>query len=396
MPMTNDSNHIIPEKGKSQKTILKELEKRLGKDFSYDSGKILGSMCNQPQNFAKKIFKKYIEKNLGDPGLFPATVELEKEVISLIGSLLSISNPEGHIVSGGTEANIMALWAARNLAKKKHGEVIIPASMHFSFEKAADILGLNLVIVNLNEHYQMDINALRQAINSRTIAIVGMAGTTSLGVVDPIPDLSEIAHSNSIYLHVDAAFGGFIIPFLKELGHDMPDFDFKLPGVSSITIDPHKMGFAPIPAGGILFRDKSMMESISVRVPYLSGGYTEQATIAGTRPGASSLAVWALLMYFGKEGYRAIARQCMDLTLYLAKEIMKIPKMSLVTSPTMNVVGITSKEIDISEVGEKLRKRGWAISLFPNHIRIVIMPFLKLSHIKTFMKDLEKIVDIIA
>ncbi|MFQ6073685.1 MAG: tyrosine decarboxylase MfnA [Candidatus Bathyarchaeia archaeon] len=380
----------LNERGLPKSLVLQQLESKLKEDFTYDSGKILGSMCTKPHAFAKQIYIKCLEKNLGDPGLFPATAGLEKEAIQLLGSLLSNPNACGHFVSGGTEANIIALWAARNLSKRNRNEVIVPVSAHYSFDKAADLLGLRLVKVKLNERFQVDTAAVKEAITSRTLAVVGIAGTTELGIVDPIPELSEIAMAHELYLHVDAAFGGFVLPFLKELGYANLDFDFKLPGVCSITVDPHKMGLAPIPAGGILFRNEAIMKSFSVEVPYLAGGNTKQSTIVGTRSGASAVAVWALLTHLGREGYKAVVERCMSLTLKLAEGIEKMDKVSLVTEPVMNIVGIVSNDIDIRLIAQKLREKGWAVSLFPSHIRVAVMPHIKLVHVQNFLKDLEK------
>jgi tyrosine decarboxylase/aspartate 1-decarboxylase len=381
----------MPEKGLPQNKILKMLEIKLRSDLIYSSGKILSSMCTSPHSFAQKIYRMYLEKNLGDPTLFPASAELEQEAIQMLGSLLSNPKASGSLVSGGTEANIIALWTARNLAKKDGGEVVVPVSAHYSFDKAADLLNLKLIKVKLNPHFQTDVKAAEEAITQRTVAIVGVAGTTGLGTVDPIPELSEIALAHNIHLHVDAAFGGFVLPFLEELGYDALDFDFRLPGVDSITIDPHKMGLAPIPAGGILFRNKAISEVISTRVPYLAGEVTSQSTLLGTRSGASVVAVWALLKHFGRAGYRAIVESCLRLTQKLVKGIRQIDGLDFVTEPTVNVVGIKSDRVDVRLVFQELRERSWAVSLFPGFIRIVIMPHTKPLHIRNLLEDLKRI-----
>lgn len=248
----------LQDKGLSWNIVLKELESKLSKDLTYNSGKILGSMCTRPHPLVRRIYVRYLDRNLGDSGLFPAFTELERETTQMLGILLSNPRASGCIVTGGTEANTLALWAARKNAKKKKGEVIVPISAHYSFDKAADLLGLKIVKVELNSKFQVDAEGVEKAINPNTIAIVGVAGTTGLGVVDPISKLSNIAAERGLYLHIDAAFGGFVLPFLKELGFDVPSFDFALPSVSSITIDPHKMGLAPIPSGGILFREECL------------------------------------------------------------------------------------------------------------------------------------------
>lgn len=371
-----------------RKAVLEQLRSRLKKDLTHDSGRILGSMCAYPHPFSKQVYAHFLEKNLGDPGLFLATAEIEREAVQMLGSLLSYPKAVGHIVSGGTEANITAMWAARNLCNNDRREIVAPESAHLSFEKAADMLNLKLLKVKLDDDFRMDLEDAERKISNRTCALVTAAGTTGLGVVDPIAELSEMALRHKVTLHVDAAFGGFILPFLDELGFKTPDFDFKLPGVCSITADPHKMGLAPIPAGGILFRDAMMMKAVGKRVSYLAGGETEQTTVLGSRPGAASLAVWALLKHMGREGYRKVVKRCMKLTLKLAKGIEETEGLSLVTRPMLNVVGIKSQHTSIQALAQELRRRGWAVALFPGYIRIVVMPHVKAFHIQAFLEDL--------
>jgi len=378
-------------KGLPEKKVFEELESRLRGDFTYNSGRIIGSMCTVPNPLAKKVYSRFLDKNLGDPGLFPAAVEIERETMKMLGTILSNPEASGHIVTGGTEANVLALWAARALAKKTNPEVVVPASAHCSFDKAGDLLGIKIVKARLNERFQVDVASVKKALNSKTIALVGMAGTTALGVVDPIDDLSELALEKNLYLHVDAAFGGFVLPFLRDLGYNVPSFDFAVRRVCSITVDPHKMGLAPIPAGGIVFRNESFGKAVSWGISYLSGGETEQTTLVGTRSGASAIAVWAVMKHLGREGYRKIVRKCMHLTAKLTEEIPKIRGLSVVTEPTMNVVGLKSDAFDIRRIAEELRLRKWAISLFPHHIRIVLMPHIQEKHVDEFLQDLNKI-----
>jgi tyrosine decarboxylase/aspartate 1-decarboxylase len=392
--MSSETAHTtnrMPEQGLPQSKIIQELEAKLQRDLTYSSGKILCSMCTNPHSFAKQIYRKYLEKNLGDPSLFPASAELEQETVRMLGALLSNPQASGSIVSGGTEANIIALWVARKLAKKMRGEVIVPVSAHYSFDKACDLLNLKLIKVKLNPRFQMDVKAAERAITSETVAIVGVAGSTGLGVVDPILELSEIASAHNIYLHVDAAFGGFVLPFLKELGYEPLDFDFRLPSVCSITVDPHKMGLAPIPAGGILFRDEKMSEAVSMKIPYISGGEMKQSTLLGTRSGASAVAVWALLMHLGRSGYAAVVERCLGLTWKLVEGIQSIEGVDIVTEPTMNIVGVKSDRIDVRLIFQELRKRGWAVSLFSDYLRITIMPHTTPSHIRHLLEDLRMI-----
>ena len=335
-----------------------------------------------------------MDTNLGDPGLFKGTQQIEKEVIKSIGELLSIDEPYGHVVTGGTEANLMAIRAARNHARKYkgivEGEIIIPASAHFSFKKAADMLNLNIVEAALDDNYKIDVDSVKSLISDKTVAIVAIAGTTELGLIDPIEEISKIAFENNIYFHVDAAFGGFSIPFLRNLGYDLPVFDFSLPGVCSITVDPHKMGLAPIPAGGILFRKEEYLEVMAVDSPYLT--VKTQSTIVGTRLGASSAATYAVMKYFGKEGYSKLANEMMENTKFLKEGLEEIGY-DLVCEPELNIVAFNHPDVETNVIAQKLEDLGWKVSVAkcPVSIRIVLMNHIKKSHLKKLLEDLKEI-----
>ena len=377
-----------------REVILKELEEIHKLDYDYADGRILGSMCTEAHPFAKEVYCKFLDTNLGDPGLFKGTKHIEEEVVKSIGNLLSLDNAYGNIVTGGTEANIMAIRAARNHARKYKGivdgEIIISEAAHFSFKKAADMLNLRIVEAKLDDDYKMDVESLKDSISDKTVAIVAIAGTTELGLIDPIEEISKIAHENNIYFHVDAAFGGFSIPFLKEIGFDLPVFDFSLDGVCSITVDPHKMGLAPIPAGGIIFRKEEYLQVMAVDSPYLT--VKTQSTIVGTRLGAASAATYAILKYFGKQRNAKMAKEMMDNTRYL-KEGLEDIGYELVREPELNLLAFNHPKIEAHELAGKLDELGWKVSVAkcPVAIRIVLMNHIKKSHLKELLEDLKEI-----
>ena len=374
--------------------ILDELEEIHKLDSDYAEGRILGSMCTEAHPFAKEVYCKFLDTNLGDPGLFKGTKSIENKVVKSIGEMLSLDNAYGNIVTGGTEANIMAIRAARNHARKykgiTDGEIIIPDSAHFSFKKAADMLNLKIVEAKLDENYKIDVESLKDVISDNTVAIVAIAGTTELGLIDPIEEISEIAFENNIYFHVDAAFGGFSIPFLRQAGYDLPVFDFSLDGVCSITVDPHKMGLAPIPAGGIIFRKEEYLDVMAVDSPYLT--VKTQSTIVGTRLGASSAATYAIMKYFGKEGYLKLAQGMMNNTHFLAENLKKIGY-EIICEPELNIVAFNHPNMETNELALKLEELGWKVSVSkcPIAIRIVLMNHIKKSHLEELLEDLKEI-----
>jgi len=363
--------------------ILKEARKR---DLKYKESRILGSMCTAPHPISNEVYRLFCETNMGDAGLFKGTKDLEKDAIGMLGSLLGNENASGFIVTGGTEANLTALWAARSLKKKS--EVIVPKSAHFSFEKAIDVLDLKMVSARLNRDMTVDVVDVRKKVNRDTLAIVGVAGSTEYGVIDDITAISEISMENDLCLHVDAAFGGFVIPFLEELGYVSKPFDFSIEGVSSITIDPHKMGMAPIPSGGILFRDRSFLECVKTTSPYLTE--KTQYTLSGTRSGAAVASTYAVLKLFGMEGYKENLRRCMELTDYLHRGIKELG--FDVIEPMMNILVFSHKKHENqADVLMGLSKKGWSVSTTRRgEVRLVIMPHVTKVCADEFLMDLER------
>jgi tyrosine decarboxylase/aspartate 1-decarboxylase len=374
----------LKQNGSSRKTVLEELKKRHTGDKRYDDGRILCSMCTKPHPIAKRAYEMFFESNLGDKRLFPTAGQLENEVISELASLLNGETSTGFIVSGGTEANLLALLAAKNAAKVDNPEVILAESAHFSFTKTCSLLNLKPVYASLDQNFRVDPAGVKKLVNHNTVAIVGTAGTAELGAIDPIEQLSQIALQHNFHLHVDAAFGGLVIPFLKDAPYK---FDFGLGGVKSITVDPHKMGLAAIPAGGILFRDTKMIQSLKTETPYLND--KAHYTFVGTRSGASAASAWAVFKVLGRKGFRKVVSACMRNTHFLAKSIREAG-LSLVCEPTLNMIGFRGANTKL--LAEDLSKRGWYISYIPRYdcIRIVMMPHTKHKHVVAFISELEK------
>jgi len=383
----------MQEKGLSKKAVLAELRKFWEQDLKYKDGRILCSMCTAPHHIAKTAHRLFSSSNLGDPGLFPGSAKLEKETIQKISVLLKGKESVGFLVSGGTEANLLALLAARNMANVNNPEVVLPISAHFSFTKICNLLGLKTVYARSDSAYRVEPLSVEKCITEHTVAIVGTAGTAELGAIDPIAELSAIALDRGIYLHVDAAFGGLIIPFLGDINREFVDFDFRLEGVSSITIDPHKMGLSTIPAGGILFRNDAFLDCIKTNAPYLTE--EKQYTFVGTRTGASVAATWAVFEHFGREGFKTIVQHCIKLTELLSSRL-QILGFRLVLQPILNIVAFRCSNSKL--LSEMLLQRGWFVSYVPrlDCIRIVVMPHLRKQHITTFLKDLTEIVHLIA
>ena len=379
------------EKGLERKEIISILDQSKSQDFKYN--RVLSSMCTYPHEIAVEAHIQFIESNMGDFGLFKGTYNLEKEVLSMLSHLLHHPDAAGYTTTGGTESNIQAIRSMRNLfiqsSKCEKPNLVVPDSAHFSFDKVSDILNVELRKASLDDNLRVSIDSVLSLIDENTIGLVAIAGSTEFGQVDPIKKLSEIARKKKIFLHVDAAFGGFVLPFLDE----SYEFDFMLPGVTSIAIDPHKMGLSTIPSGVLLFRNPDYLESLRADTPYLT--VSTQYTLTGTRSGAAVAATYAVMKLMGKEGYRKTVSQCMELTRYLLDRLAEINVHPLI-EPVMNVVALEVPESDL--VRRKLAKEyNWQVSITqnPHGLRLVIMPHVTVEMIDSFVEDLKRVLQTI-
>jgi len=366
-----------------EKEIENLLEKYYRKDMHYEDGKILGSMYTKPPEIALKAFFKFYQANLGNPGLYRGTAYMEREVVKFLLRLTyGRENFFGHVVSGGTEANIIALWAAREMEYKR---VLTTEDAHFSIRKAANLLKLPLENVGMVMG-RMSIEDLERKIKDKDI-VVATAGTTPLGFIDPIEDIGEICQMHNCFLHVDAAFGGYVIPFLRELKYTHKKFGFDVSAVKTITIDPHKMGMAPYPAGGIVSRE-NIFEKIVIEAPYLIEEKND--SLLGTRQSGSVAAAYALQLYLGWDGYREIVRKCMENTNYLVKRA-KEEGLEILDMPEMNIVNIRMENVE--KIKRELYGRGWGISTNPKYssLRVVVMPHVTKEIIDEFLAEVKNI-----
>ncbi len=333
---------------------------------------ILSSMCTLPHPVAVKAHCMFMETNLGDPGLFRGTSSLEALLIERLGDLFGCSTACGYATSGGTESNIQALRIARTLAGKERPNVILSESAHFSFRKACDILGLETRPVPLDLSYRVDADRVAEKIDRNTCCIIGIAGTTEYGMVDPIADLAALASDHGIFFHVDAAFGGLVLPFLKE----SPPFDFSVPGVTSIAVDPHKMGMSTIPAGCLLLRNQEDLCSLSIDTPYLT--VKQEFTLSGTRPGAPVAGAFAVLEYLGREGMEAVVAGCMENTRRLIEGM-----------ESFGIARVVNPDVNVATFEPVIIPSPWQVSFTRHgHLRIICMPHVHAGIIESFLNDI--------
>lgn len=340
--------------------------------------RVLSSMCTEPHPAARRAAERFLATNPGDPASYPAVADLEGEAIERLGTVAELADPEGYITSGGTEANIQAVRAARNLARSENDEVnvVAPESAHFSFRKAAGLLDIELRLVP-TDGGRADLAAVEAAVDGRTALVVGVAGTTEYGRVDPIGDLAEIARSVGARTHVDAAWGGFLLPFTDHA------WSFADAPIDSMTIDPHKVGRAAIPAGGFLVRNREMLDAIAVETPYLESA--GQASLTGTRSGAGVASTVAACEALWPAGYRENYERSKANAEWLAAELSG--RGLAVVEPDLPIV---AAEVP-GHLFEALRSEGWRISRTGREeLRVVCMPHVTRTVLERFLSDLDR------
>ncbi|WP_135667082.1 tyrosine decarboxylase MfnA [Halorhabdus rudnickae] len=337
--------------------------------------RVLSSMCTVPHPAAREAAERFLATNPGDPGTYQTVADLEREAVDILGEVAGLDDPAGYITSGGTEANIQAVRIARNRAETDDPNVVVPESAHFSFRKAAEMLGVDIRQVPTTDH-RADVDATADIIDDDTVGVVGVAGTTEYGHVDPIPALADLAEDAGAIMHVDAAFGGFFLPF--------SDFawDFEDAAIDTMTIDPHKAGQAAVPAGGFLARSTDYLDELTIDTPYLES--ESQFTLTGTRSGAGVASAVAAMEALWPTGYRDQYHTSMDNAHWLADRLAE--RGYRVVGPELPLIAA-----DVSlELVNQLRGRGWRVTKTGSgEMRIVCMPHVTRSMLRSFVADLD-------
>lgn len=368
---------------------LRELKKLREKEPSYLRGEVLGSMTTEPLWFAVEAFKMFINTNLNDIELFRGTYSLERDCIKEISKLFSGSG-YGFLTYGGTESNITALYILREL--RRGSVVVAPETAHSSIRKACRILKLRLIEVEVGRDFNPPVDAMCDTVRryeDEVVAVVMTAGTTDVGNVDPVDEFCEMCGDSGVPVHVDAAYGGFLAPFLRRHGCRIPKFDFSLKNVYSITVDLHKL-VTPIPGGALLLRSRELEELATFESPYMPLG--RQRTLLGTRTGGIAASAWAVLKVLGFEGLEELALDLLKRARYLAGRLRDIG-LRVVKEPVLPIVAfeVSKREVVIRELW---KKRLFVYpSAIPDVVRVVVGPHITYRHIDKFIDELAKVVN---
>ena len=372
-----DVHSEMPEHGVSRDEILRELrEMSAEEDFKGDSGRVSGSIYSGDHDhyaFLVEAYAFYAHSNVLQRDMYPSATKMEAEIIAMTAGMLHghIDGPDGVgglITSGGTESLVTAMltyreWG-RNVKGIEHPEVIMPVTAHPALDKAFHYFGIKVVKAPVTEQYLVDLDFVRGHMGPNTVALIGSAGTYPHGLIDPIPALGQLALEHGIGLHVDGCLGGFIIAWAEDLGYPLPPFDFRVPGVTSISADTHKYGYALKGSSVLLFKPKSLRREQYFLQEGWPGGMYSSPSMGGSRSGGLIAATWASMLHMGKAGYRAIAADIFRTAAAIKAAVRVHPELELIGDSLFNVAFKASpeSEIDIFHVNDGLADRGWRMN----------------------------------
>ncbi|HSL45454.1 MAG TPA: aspartate aminotransferase family protein [Anaerolineales bacterium] len=368
----------LPEKGRDEEEILKEIAYMSEmENQKWQGGQVSGTMYHggmEHYDFLNKVFSMYSYVNLLQRDLCPSGTKFESEVLAMIGKMLhgeEVSKVDpgdevcGAITSGGSESIFNAMYVYREWGREEKGitapEVVAPTTIHPAHLKAAHYLGMKVIRVPVNKDFEADVDAMRAHITPNTVALAASAGTYPHGVVDPINKLSDLGLEHQIGLHVDGCLGGFILPWIEKLGYDVPVFDFRLPGVTSISCDTHKYGYALKGTSSINFRNKNLRRYMFFAQEDYPGGVYASPTMQGSRSAGLSAATWAAMVRMGENGYLKAARAIMDTANKIREGVAGIPELRIMGKTTF-LISLTSDVVDPYFVNDYLTIKGWRMN----------------------------------
>lgn len=392
----------LPLQGTPSESVLERMRELRERDANWRAGKtwsLVYHAGDQVTELLKEAYTMFFSENGLNPMAFPSLKTFEAEVVAMAAGLLSgDAETAGSMTSGGTESILMAVKTAREWARAKDPaitapEMILPVTAHPAFEKAAHYFGVKPVHIPILSDFRADVEAARAATTPNTVLMVGSAPSYPQGVVDPIRDLAQIARESDLLFHVDACVGGFMLPFVRRLGYPVPDFDFGVPGVTSVSVDLHKYAYAAKGASVILYKNRALRRHQFFVHTDWSGGIYASPSMTGTRPGGAIAAAWAVMNHLGEEGYLAIADTVMKTVTKLREGICAIEGISILGDPAMSILAIGSGRLNVYEVGDELTLRGWHMDRqqYPPSLHLTVTH----AHAQVadqFLRDLERAV----
>ncbi len=360
----------IPAKGLSRDAVMQALEDYGQQDLPWREGGTFAYVYEggrDVEEVVKTAYVRYLTENALDPTVYPSLLRFENDIVAMaINHLRGDADCVGNFTSGGTESCLLAVKAARDYARSERGiaepEIILPVTAHACFQKAAHYFDMKMRLVEVDPAtWKVRPEDMAAAINENSILMVGSACQYAHGVIDPIPELGALAQERNLLLHVDGCIGGFVLPYFRRLGASMTDFDLSVPGVTSISMDFHKYGYAAKGASVVLYRSKELRRHQIFTAATWTGYSVINPTIQSTKSGGPLAACWAVLNYLGDDGYMRFAQRKLQATQIIADALRAHPDVELLAEPESCLIAFTSDQFSIFPIVDAMRRRGWFV-----------------------------------
>ncbi|HET8657592.1 MAG TPA: aspartate aminotransferase family protein [Micromonosporaceae bacterium] len=363
----------LPERGRDRAEVLAELASLAdGERERWEQGFASGAVYHGGRehiDFLNQVYALFSQGNPLHPDLWPSITKFEAEVVAMTSAMLHGADLDppacGTLTSGGTESILLAMRTYRDHARATRGvtepEIVAPKTAHAAFDKAAQYFGMRLVRVGVGEDMRTDPGAVRAALTDRTVAVVGSAVQFPHGVADPVEEMAAVAAERGIGFHTDACLGGFVLPWAERLGYPVAPFDFRVPGVTSVSCDTHKFGYAAKGSSVLLWRDSELRDRQYYATTDWPGGLYYSPTFAGSRPGALSAQAWAAMVVTGEDGYLEATRRVLATAARIRRGIDEIPGLRVLGEPLW-VIAFASGEVGIYDVLDGMAGRGWSLN----------------------------------
>jgi sphinganine-1-phosphate aldolase len=362
----------LPEHGTPTAAVIAALTAKRARDARWQDGRTFGMVYDggpEVQEVAHAAAELFLHENALNTRAFPSLAEIQSEVVGAVADMFHAPpGAAGFMTSGGTESILMAVKAARERGRTERGvdapAMVIAASAHAAFHKAAHYFGLRVHKVDVDEEWRADVDAMAAHVDDNTVLVVGSAPQYPQGVIDPIPDLAQLAATVGASMHVDACMGGFVLPFMEMNGEALPPWDFRVDGVTTISADIHKLGYAPKGASVLVHRTKELRKYQTFVFDDWLGGFYASPGMQGTRPGLPMATAWAVMQHLGADGYRRLTQTAVDTARRMVAGVRAIDGLTVQGVPQAQIVTIAiaagwEDRLDAFELGDALQARGW-------------------------------------
>lgn len=389
----------LPPQGLPTDQVLARLDDLAAGDVDWRGGRAFSLTYDagpEVHELAAEVMARFLSTNALNPFAYPSLGRMQAEVVATVAGLLH-GEPDaaGFMTSGGTESLLLTVKAARNRGRERGvraPEMVLATTAHAAFTKGAEYFGVRSVRVPVGDDYKADPAAMAAAVTDDTVLVVASAPSYPQGVIDPVAEIAAIAAERDVNCHVDACMGGMMLPFLERLGHDIAEWDFRVPGVTSISADTHKFGFGPKGTGVLLYRSKRLRRLQYFAYPDWPGGLYASPGLSGSRSGGLIAATWAAMVNLGERGYLDIAERIFRTAAGIRAAVEAIPELEVIGDPTFLVaLRSASEEVDVFHVNDHLTARGWrmnGLQLPPALHFCVTLPNTQPGIVEQFAADL--------